>query len=110
MSDWYRLHCICPGCGLGKECDWYHKEEACCSSNGWLYINSSCNIKCDECYNRNLKSPSFVLGWEFMCERHNGEYKKADEITVCNAISCVRTNNNVPKEVRKQMINILNNY
>lgn len=45
-----------------------------------------------------------------MYERHNGEYKKADEITVCNAISCVRTNNNVPKEVRKQMINILNNY
>ena len=42
-----------------------------------------------------------------MCERHKGEYKKADEIAVCNAISCVCTNNNVPKEVRKQMINIL---
>lgn len=110
MNEWYRLHCICPGCGLGNACDWYHKEEECCSNNGWLYINGKCQIKCDECYDRNLKSPSFVLGWKFRCERHRSEYIKADEISVCNAISYICSNNNVPKEVRKQMIKIINEY
>ena len=109
MSEWFRLNCICPSCGLGTACNWYHKQTSCCSDDGWLYINSSCNIKCDECYNRDLESPSFVLGWRFECENHKGEYRKADELAVCNAISYICTNNNIPKEVRRKMINVVNN-
>jgi hypothetical protein len=110
MSSWYRFCCRCPGCGGGEPTNWYHAEESCCSTVGWLYINGECNIKCDECYGKKDKKPSFVLGWEFKCSRHQGEYKKADEMYVCAAIGYICTNNNIPKETRQQMINIVNNY
>ena len=110
MSSWYRFCCCCPGCGGGEPKNWYHAEESCCSTVGWLYINGECNIKCDECYEKKDKKPSFVLGWEFKCSRHQGEYKKADEMYVCAAIGYICTNNNIPKETRQQMINIVNNY
>ena len=109
-SDWYRLNCACPACGEGKKSNWYHSEDLCCSTNGWLYINAKCNIKCDECYSQKNMEPSFILGWRFTCEKHQGEYRKADEIQVCNAISYICTNNNVPRETRKEMINIINNH
>ena len=64
MSSWYRFCCRCPGCGGGEPTNWYHAEESCCSTVGWLYINGECNIKCDECYEKKDKKPSFVLGWE----------------------------------------------
>lgn len=108
--SWYRFTAKCPACGAGDAKNWYHKESSCCTSNGWLYINGECNIKCDECYDRNIKQPSFVLGWSFACENHKGEYRKADEMAVCSAISYICTNNNVPKDTRKNMINIINNY
>lgn len=110
MSDeWYRFNCICPGCGGGMPTDWYHSQKSCISTNGWLYINSECKIKCDECYNEKKKDPSFVLGWKFECENHKGEYKKVDEMAICQAISYICTNNKIPRDVRKQMINMVNN-
>ena len=57
--SWYRFNCICPGCGGGEPKNWYHSEESCCSTNGWLYINGECNIKCDECIDKRNKKPSY---------------------------------------------------
>ena len=108
--SWYRFKSICPGCGGGEPKNWYHAKDACCSTNGWLYINDECLIKCDECYDKKDKEPSFVLGWRFQCSEHKGEYKAADEMAVCAAISYICTNNNVPKPTRQKMINIINNY
>ena len=105
--SWYRFKCLCPVCGQGEPIDWYHAQDSCFSSSGWLYINSECLVKCDECYD---KRPSFVLGWMFQCVRHRGKYKKPDEIGACAAISYICSNNNIPKSTRQQMINIVNNY
>ena len=110
MSEWYRFKCVCPGCGGGDPKNWYHAEDVCCSTNGWIYINGECNLKCDECYNKENKKPSFVLGWKFQCSRPQGEYIKADEMEVCRAIGYICTNNNVPKDVRRNMIKIVNEY
>jgi len=110
MSNWYRFKCKCPGCGGGDPTNWYHSKECCCSTNGWLYINSECKLKCDECYDRRNQSPSFVLGWEFRCSNHQGKYKKADELAVCEAISYICSNNDIPRGVRTQMIDIVNHY
>lgn len=110
MTEWYRFNCLCPGCGRGEPTNWYHSEECCCSANGWLYINSECKIKCDECYNRKNQSPSFVLCWRFKCSRHQGEYKDANKFSVLSAISYICTNNNIPEDVRTQMIDIVNHY
>ena len=108
--SWYRFNCKCPICGERENVGWKHSEDFCCSTNGWLYINEECNIKCDECIDRRGKKPSFVLGWKFKCFRHKGEYKKPDEVGICNAISYICSNYNIPKEVRQRMINIVNNY
>ena len=109
MSNWYRFQCICPSCGKGDPGDWYHSEDSCCSTSGRLYINSECKIKCDDCYDRRNKTPSFILCWKFECIRHHGKYIKADEMAVCAAIAYICTNSNIQKSVRQQMINIVNN-
>ena len=112
MSEWYRFKCVCPGCGGGEPNLWYHTKDECCSTNstdGLIYINSECNLKCDKDYNKGIK-PSFILGWKFQCSRHPGEYIKADELAVCNAIYYICSNNNVPKDVRRNMVRIIDEY
>ena len=110
MSNWYRFKCICPRCGRGdKDDDWYHSEDSCCSTSGWLYINSECEIKCDDCYDRINQSPSFIIRWKFKCSKHKG-YKNPDKFGVLNAISYICSNNNIPDSVRTKMIDIVNHY
>jgi len=108
-NNWYRLKGKCFACNRGDDTDsWNHKKENCICDYGYLYINGSCNISCDEC-----DDPSFILNWRFNCGAHapskNHGYWEPRKNYLISAISTLAKMEDIPENIFREINRILLN-
>ena len=94
----YLFRTFCPACNNGEIISWCHNSKTC---GGDRYIDEDLYLHCDKCNDK-----TFIFNSTFNCDKHNS--RKPDYFSVFRALSFLLQE--VPKDIRKKMINIASNY
>ena len=89
----------CPKCGGDYRYNWVHSF-----CGGSISINDDCELKCNKCIEN-----SFISNWKFECQNHRGKPYEPNGFELIDCISHVCRNAGVPDNIKRKMINILNN-
>ena len=94
----YLFRTFCPACNNGEIISWCHDSKTC---GGARYIDEDLYLHCDKCNDK-----TFIFNSTFNCGKHDS--RKPDFFSVVNALSILLQE--VPKDIRKKMLNIAKNY
>ena len=103
MPQWFNFRSRCPGKGCFNPDEIYWRHATCYNTQ---YINEEGFIKCktSDCI-----KPTFIMEFSFRCQNHS-DFRKCSGENVLDAILIAMKITTLPKNVKRDLIDKLNNY